>query len=252
MYDHHVKAGNPGDVIKHVALIAAANVLMQECEGVFYYADTYAGYAYNPLKSEGEWRNGVGVIHTNDFAFSNHDILFWRELWDCCYGLEGSLYPGSSVFMRKLCMRNRIVFRPRLWDVSPAVISQLMTSYRAEEATVYPRPATMNDFRSDTTNLLLIDPPDFNDVDKALCFFDLVENVILWLPTTTAVGSETESSIQAIQKCREKGLKIISASWDGSMNTRGCRLVYHLPDDAEYALVKAVSEVTKFAGWICQ
>jgi len=166
MYDHHEKAGNPGDVIKHVTLIAAANVLMQSSKGSFHYADTYAGYAYNPLKSEGEWRNGISRIYDGNFPFSNPNVCFWRELWDCNYGLEGSVYPGSSVFIRKLCLKNGVTYRPRLWDVSPPVISQLMTAYGTQEAQIYPRPATLEDFKDFTTDLLLIDPPDFGDVDK--------------------------------------------------------------------------------------
>ena len=55
MYDHNVKAGNQGDMIKHTALIAAASVLMAKIKDTFHYADTFAGYAYNPLKSDGEW-----------------------------------------------------------------------------------------------------------------------------------------------------------------------------------------------------
>ena len=42
-YDHHKKAGNEGDVVKHVALIAALDsVIDQHGGGVFHYADIYA------------------------------------------------------------------------------------------------------------------------------------------------------------------------------------------------------------------
>lgn len=68
MYDHNIKAGNRGDVVKHTALIAVASELMKRCNGTFRYADAYAGYAYNPLKTNGEWRDGIGVLHDSGFS----------------------------------------------------------------------------------------------------------------------------------------------------------------------------------------
>jgi len=250
MYDHHIKAGNPGDVIKHVALIAAANVLMRSCGGRFHYADTYSGYAYNPLRSAGEWRNGIGMIHDGKFVFCKEDVCFWRELWDCKYGLEGSVYPGSSVFIRKLCLKNGVTFQPRLWDVSPTAISQLMTAYCTQEAQIFSRPAILADFEGCTTNLLLVDPPDFDDIDKALSFFDLVDNVILWLPVTTVDGVETVTSSDAYQKCRDRGLAAFSVMWGGSKNTKGCRLVCQLAPQAlqaiKYALLELVGAIEEW------
>lgn len=71
MYDHNVKAGNEGDVIKHTALMTAASLLMEKIEKTFHYADTFAGYAYNPLKSDGEWPRGIGALYDSGVTLQN-------------------------------------------------------------------------------------------------------------------------------------------------------------------------------------
>jgi hypothetical protein len=51
-YDHHEKAGNEGDVVKHVALIAALRAVVGEAKGSeFAYADTFAAYVSCPPTS---------------------------------------------------------------------------------------------------------------------------------------------------------------------------------------------------------
>ena len=71
-YDHHEKAGNQGDVVKHVALIAALDTILQECDQTtFRYADTFAGYAYSPIIQGNEWDRGIGrVVDVVPFADS--------------------------------------------------------------------------------------------------------------------------------------------------------------------------------------
>lgn len=49
MYDHNEKAGNQGDVVKHTALLAAADALITASVGDFDYADAFAGYPSVPM-----------------------------------------------------------------------------------------------------------------------------------------------------------------------------------------------------------
>jgi 23S rRNA A2030 N6-methylase RlmJ len=249
MYDHNVKAGNQGDVIKHTALISAASVLMEKTENIFHYADTFAGYAYNPLKSYGEWPSGIGAMHDSGITSQYPAVKFWQELWECKVGLRGSIYPGSSLFILKLCLAKGITLQARLWDISPTVIFQLMTFYDQNEVQIFPRPAKEDDFIAYKPDLLLIDPPDFKDVNRTLILFDLVKNIILWLPVVYTNGSELEASRQAFKECQNRGLPSISVSWQSERNTRGCRLIFQLPDDANRAIKNTTHETAKLMGW---
>lgn len=249
MYDHNIKAGNRGDVVKHTALIAVASELMKRCNGTFRYADAYAGYAYNPLKTNGEWRDGIGVLHDSGFSSKNPAVEFWQELWKCKAGLRGSVYPGSSLFMLKLCLERGLSFHARLWDISPSVVSQLVMFYDPDEVSVFPRPARADDFIDYTPDLLLIDPPDVTEVEKVLELFAVAENTILWLPICTKAGVETEESCRAYHICKERGLSIASVVWDSAQNTRGCRLICRVPINAKRALREAFDYIANEFAW---
>ena len=88
MYDHNKKAGNQGDVVKHTALIAAAGELIAKSKGTFKYADTFAGYPINLLRSDGEWRNGIDKLWRTGREPATSAVKFWRELWWCRVGLR--------------------------------------------------------------------------------------------------------------------------------------------------------------------
>lgn len=261
MYDHNDKAGNQGDIVKHTALLAAGDALMADSDGAFQYADTFAGYAYNPLRADGEWRYGLAVIARRGRTSNNSAVNFWRELWACKPGLRGSVYPGSSLFMLKLCLSKSRPFRARLWDTSPAVVAQLMNAYDINEVTIYPRPARIDDFSNYQPNLLLIDPPglqtqskkEYPDLKDLLEFFGSVENVILWFPITAqGAGSpapETEPSRTARSDCLARGLSLTSVRWSGGIRTCGCRLAYKLSSNAASRLRAAVDDVAALMDW---
>jgi 23S rRNA A2030 N6-methylase RlmJ len=261
MYDHNKKAGNQGDVVKHPALIAAAGALIDGCSGTFHYADTFAGYAHNPLKSSGEWRNGIGMLSKSGRTADNAAVRFWQELWSCKAGLLGSVYPGSSVFILKLCLNKERSLQGRLWDTSPLVIAQLMGLYDGKEASIHPRPADPDDFSNLKPDLLFIDPPGLRTESKKeypvlaelLRFFDAVKNTILWLPITAqgqgSPAPETEPSRRALFECRAHGLSVTSVRWSAGIRTCGCRLAYRLPSASVSALEAAVNEVAALMGW---
>lgn len=245
-YDHHDKAGNQGDVVKHVALIAAADTLMQG-KISFQYADTFSGYAYNPIRTDGEWQEGIGKLPNQ--KIEDQSISFWKSLWHCPYGLPGSTYPGSSTFIRKLCMKRGIQPHLSLWDTSQTVISQLKQAYGNFEAKIFERSATLADIVSAKPDLLFIDPPDLSLIEKLLTFVEQSESVIIWLPTLFTGDVETPDSRKAYDLCSRKGLQIISVSWQGESNMRGCRLVCKLPLHAMDAVLSSVKTTTSIYGW---
>lgn len=261
MYDHNEKAGNQGDVVKHTALLAAADALITASSGDFDYADTFAGYAFNVLQSTGEWRYGIGKLWQSGSRCDNVNVTFWRDLWDCKPGLLGSAYPGSSLFIFKLCMSKTRNFRARLWDTSPAVIAQLIETYDKQQVMIHPWPAIPDDFKDRKPNLLLIDPPglrtkskkQYPDLAELLSFFDMVRNAILWFPMTAqgkgSPAPETKPSLNAKSECLSHGLSVTSVRWSNGVRTCGCRLAYRLPDAASYALRSTVDDVATFMGW---
>lgn len=248
-YDHHDKAGNQGDVIKHVALLAAADALMCGKTGSFSYADTFAGYPFNPIRAGGEWLQGIGRQELRNLKTENTAITFWKELWHCQYGLPGSTYPGSSTFIRKLCMKNEVVQRLALWDTMPAVVSQLKQAFCTQEASIYSHAATPDEIASFKPDLLLIDPPDLALVERLLQFFDVAENVIMWLPLLYKQGVETKETRDACRACEDKGLVSLTATWGGESAMQGCRLFYALPEDVIASVKKAVREIGGAVGW---
>jgi len=257
MYDHNEKAGNQGDIVKHTALLAAADAMIDTSSGDFDYADTFAGYAFNLLRYNGEWRYGIGNLWQSDRSCDNANVTFWRDLWDCKPGLLGSVYPGSSLFIFKLCMSKARNFRAQLWDTSPSVIAQLMETYDHQQVTIHPRPAIPDDFTDCKPDLLLIDPPGlrapYPDLAELLCFFDVVPNAILWFPRTTqgrgSPAPETEPSKNAKRKCLLSGLSVTSVRWSKGIRTCGCCLAYRLPKKAADALRSAVDEVVRLMKW---
>ena len=230
-------------------------------DGAFRYADVFAGYAYNPLKSDGEWGNGIGVLERSGRTSDNFAVAFWQELWSCSTGLRGSVYPGSSVFILKLCLSRGRCFRGWLWDTSAAVVAQLMNAYNTDEATIHQRPARIDDFSNVKPNLVLIDPPGLRtrskkespDLADLLRFFDAVENAILWFPITAqgkgSPAPETEPSRTARSDCLARGLSVTSVRWSGGIRTCGCRLAYRLPSHAGSKLRAAVNDVTALMDW---
>jgi 23S rRNA A2030 N6-methylase RlmJ len=120
-YDHHKKAGNQGDICKHVALVAALDeTISVAAEIPFRFADLYAGYAKNPLLEGHEWPNGIGKISGAKLFEGNRHV----RLWAAFSGLNqvprlGGGYPGSAWFAMQVCMHWNRAFELSLWDVGP-------------------------------------------------------------------------------------------------------------------------------------
>ena len=141
--------------------------------------------------------------------------------------------------------------RPQLslWDISPAVISQLKQVYSDQEAEIFDRPATIADVANSMPDLLLIDPPDLSLVESLLAFVPKAAAVIIWLPILYSGNSETKESQNARQLCENKGLKMIAVKWGGPENMRGCRIVYSVPADGANAMQEAISQIVSIYGW---
>lgn len=132
-YRHSKKAGNEGDVIKHISLIAALDTVMKSWnkdkgnkDKVFSYCDTYAANGLNLLKSGLGWSKGIGRIQSQmnhaDVTI-NHHVVNWKNSWwippeETERTYNAGFYPGSSLFVANLFEKNKIKnYKVRLWDI---------------------------------------------------------------------------------------------------------------------------------------
>ena len=145
-YDHHRKAGNEGDCVKHPALIAALDdILCQPPEGgvgvtnkPFHYLDVFAGHAWHPLLDAGdvpgvqkalEWKKGIGTLHKKLLNASeelNEHVLRWQDWYlPDRPSLVRGWYPGSSVIAADMCRKHDRHVRMTVFDISDEVHDDL-------------------------------------------------------------------------------------------------------------------------------
>lgn len=154
-YDHGKKAGNQGDVVKHVALAAALRQLLLNWEGSeFKYADTFAAYAWNTFHPNGEWRQGIAKL---DASSSVDPDVNW--LIDT-YGLDdvsaGKKYPGSAKVACDAVHAFQKSPSLSLWDIADKPIASLRAEFDAQS--VFQKPATHLDQEVLLADFLFIAP----------------------------------------------------------------------------------------------
>lgn len=174
-YDHADKAGNVGDVWKHVALL----VLLGECASsftgdVFYYFETHAGRMKYKLSQEGEWKNGIGklrniTLHSSDlhwFIYSKMNVV------------RGE-YHSSWSLATELLKTKGISFKVTLCDTAPDVVQSILEDTINQNAQV--RIHQTNGFEqvsrlATLPSSVLIDPPyvdenDWSEVARLIGYF---------------------------------------------------------------------------------
>lgn len=277
-YDHHTKAGNQGDVVKHVALLAAIDRTLAGHERPdFRYADTFAGYARSPVILGGEWRGGIGALSEPDrFAklSANPHTALWRDWYlGTRPQLTGGYYPGSSLVASDACCRAGKRAALSLWDISPQAVADLMEAYSGLGHSVHARPARHTSKAVRRADFILIDPPGLRSpshpeyppwasIKAFLTARPEGQSILLWLPVKavtvrTVDGQKTKLSPpgedSAVWAARDEavgiGYKALRVRWAAGGRTIGCHLIYSLSDAAGDALRAAVQHVVAVAGW---
>lgn len=269
-YDHHTKAGNEGDVVKHVALLAVLDSLLGDHHGSdLRYADIFAGYAYSPMIRGNGWEKGVGKLFQRGEQLSeNCHTKLWHEWY--LRGrphLLGGVYPGSSLIATDVCQLHKKQPRLALWDLSPAVIANLMETFWGQGHHIFCRPATPAAKPIKTADFVFIDPPglqsrknrSYPSWDELHQFFvqrPQSQSVMVWLPvkakTTTSPPEEDDASVQARSNAEQYGLRTIRVRWRRGGQTIGCILMGCVPDTAWVAMEAAVRHVVTIADWQAQ
>lgn len=234
-YDHQTKAGNEGDVVKHPALTAALNGLLSEHNGLFHYADAFAGRWEYELQRNGAWTSGIGQFAAC-WAGGNRDVELWRRQWTAAKGLH---YPGSTQLARRI-LSDRGNYEIRAFEIVEAYADSLRIKL-GEEA-VFTRSATPADWGEWRPDLLFVDPPGLRsnrkrDYPKLWSLLQLaqgIENVLMWLPMVGDRGSRGNtvspppSTRKIADECARRGFQALAVRWcdDGPMP--GCLLVFRL------------------------
>lgn len=271
-YDHHKKAGNHGDIVKHVALTAALQGLLPSFKDeIFRYADTFAGYAWNPLVDQRghEWKQGVGALVSHRQRFKENDSI---QHWANCYldskQLVGSQYPGSSVLVRDLLEEHGVTFRISLWDIGENPVDSLKEEF-GDSANVYHRPATKDEQDIQNATFTFIDPPglktkskreypDWQDIRQFLPPPNSGRFFMLWLPIKAVTMRKNvslkppgEDSLSDAVRREMKSLNfnVIKVRYLPSGRTIGCQIFHNLPDDVTERVNQSVSTVAEIAGW---
>ena len=219
-YRHSEKAGNEGDVIKHISLIAALDTVMKSWnkdkgnkDKVFSYCDTYAANGLNLLKSGLGWSKGIGRIQSqmNHVGVTiDHHFVNWKNSWwippqETERKYNTGFYPGSSLFVANLFEKNKIEnYKIRLWDIEIDCIENQFDTFCKYDKTaeclkldpkisLYPESAFVGegpnpDFKNhlELADFLFVDPPNLaipeNYKDLANTRADNGNWTMFWFP----------------------------------------------------------------------
>jgi len=252
-YDHRQHAGNQGDVVKHVALIAALQTTLEETQEIpFRYTDAYAGPSGSMLMPGGEWQCGVGRIDRTRSIRSPH-VRTWLQWYLPRPALLGTRYPGSALIASDLAADAGKELLLRLWDTSGSVVSELRAFFgksAVTEGAVCPsaRSVVHADF-------LFVDPPSAaSRWNVLLKLLQQGRHLLAWLPVNVAVvDGSTRVSKLAEKQLRAamdlEGVRATKVLWAQGGRTIGCHLLYRISPRATAAVRQAVAEVVRLSCW---
>lgn len=253
-YDHNKKAGNAGDVIKHVALIAALNSASKN-SNKFRFVDIFAGYAFSSVMDGNEWRDGIGRISIKPENVRSDAVRLYLEWYLSRPSLLGGIYPGSSLIAYDVLAHQGREIELTLYDISDKPIENLRLVYDSQKHNIYHRAATIDDSQILDADFLFIDPPgllsehntSFPILDDLIQFTTIPRQgqVLFWLPLTRSSQADTAT----IQSLVEHGFDITRTVWARNVGTPGCVLAYRLRDSVKQRLRLAVEEIYSIAGF---
>lgn len=256
-FDHHKKAGNEGDVVKHVALIAALDsVVDQHRGGAFHYADIYAGYAHHCLQNGGEWTKGIGKLCRRCELRENQHTALYYEWYLSRPQFEGGFYSGSSLIAADVCKWKKKDYRLSLWDISRKAVSDLKRVFKGKQHHICGKAATTADSGLQSADFVLIDPPDGTEKTWArICAFlnRREQSVLLWLPVIRNKIGEKYLENRAVECSKrtasDMGLSLTKVVWGSEIRkTTGCQLIYRLDSVSINKLRAAVEQVVRVIG----
>ena len=262
-YDHSTKIGNQGDLVKHVALFAALQRLLDDWSGSneFVYADIHAGRPQYVLPEKGNWRQGIGAFSASKSVTADRKEREKRrsalgclgEFDDCFIGRRlatGMIYPGSSGIAFRVLREEGIRFRMKVWDKNPAAADDLVRYFLPwqERVTVVCGDGYEGIKENAPLTFVLIDPPapEHDAVLRTMAWLKRRKaNYICWTPRSS---QEKEDSRGYFVRAREVG-DCFGVKW-GEWRIRKTRACYITVAHAISEVVEeALRQVAKIMEW---
>lgn len=251
-YDHRAKAGNQGDVIKHVALIAMARHALDATPSIFRYADAFAGPAGSLLLPGGAWANGIGKVNRSG-ELTSQDVRRWIGWYLARPQLVGSRYPGSALIVSDVAREAEQPHEMTLWDTSSDAVADLRNVFPTHN--IVHEPVDASHYAIGAADLLFIDPPALAEQwDLVMSLIAHGKRMLAWLPINAAVtpGSAKASALSEDQFRQVSALPSTyrtRVTWARGGRTIGCLLAYRATLEAAESVRAAVDEVVSRCSW---
>lgn len=152
-YEHARHAGNAGDVLKHVALVALLEAMLQD-PAPLTYAESHAGDGLYPLGSAGEWGEGLARVWTAREGLLGRYAEIARGL-SPPGAPRPHVAPGSPLIARALLRAQDRMVLHEIDPRSAAVLRRTLPQAEVRESDGLLGVAELSGGRS----LRLIDPP---------------------------------------------------------------------------------------------
>lgn len=203
-YDHARHAGNAGDVLKHVALIALLEAMVGDAAPLTY-VETHAGAGLYPLGSTGEWGDGVLRVWNARGGLPGRYAEIVRGFSGPGAARPGSM-PGSPLVA---CALLREGDRMVLHEIDPAAAAVLRRALPQADVRERDGLSAVAELAKGRT-LALIDPPytrkqEWTDAARAL---EKIAGtpVALWYPVKAL--TRPRALIQELAKLGVHGIAV--------------------------------------------
>lgn len=229
-YEHGYHAGNPGDVLKHAALVLILRELTRRQDPIHYLETHAGGGSYEFDEADGEWTQGIGRLLSKNARRKLPELLPYLDLV-APEGAKPRSYPGSPFIAQKLL---RDVDSLALHELKPSAYDQLervMQPKQDHRVQVVERDGyagLLSASVPEGTHLVaLIDPPfesseEWDQIESAVKRTAVKRpgaTILLWYPVKEGAPHEgrPERLRQALEDVRVRGMSVELTSRGGML-----------------------------------
>lgn len=253
MYNHKNKAGNCGDIVKHLVLSWVRSYVET-------YIDAFCGYPKYDRFSEDYDK------FFECFKYSSNFVSIMRYQ-NCNFGE----YVGSSVLMYNDGGGSKYMW---LYDTNPEVVESLREFYRDRHTIeIFNRPLLSSDIVEIDADFVLFDPPglrsdkhpEYPSVENLLSLIEVAvgisTKVMLWLPLTRKLDSD---SFLPDSVCYSRNGKIIESEiikdnlvcirvlfneWAKESSLAGCDVFLSVEYSEHFKVFDLLLQIGEHVGW---